>query len=92
MNKTEKPIERALRDGVKKRGGVAIKLWPFSQAGLPDRLVLLPVGRVYFVETKAPGKRPRPEQTIVHGRLRAMGFVVEVLDTLEGVQEFLKSV
>ena len=48
--------------------------------GMPDRMILLPGGRIGFVEVKAPGKKPRPLQVKRHGQLRALGFPVFVLD------------
>ena len=48
--------------------------------GMPDRMILLPGGRIGFVEVKAPGKKPRPLQIKRHGQLRALGFPVFVLD------------
>ncbi|HHD7566826.1 TPA: VRR-NUC domain-containing protein, partial [Escherichia coli] len=54
---------------------------------VPDRIVLLPGGRIVFVECKAPGKPPRPDQLREHERLRKLGFTVVVLDSknLEGI-------
>ena len=48
--------------------------------GLPDRIVLLPGGRMGFVEVKAPGKKARPLQESRHGLLRSLGYRVYVLD------------
>ena len=56
---------------------------------MPDRLVLLPGGRVIFVEVKAPGMRPRPLQLRVHELLRRLGFVVHVLDGAEQIEAVL---
>lgn len=56
-----------------------------SYAGLPDRLVLLPKSRIMFVELKAPGQKPSRLQEVVHARIRGLGFVVHVLDSMEGV-------
>jgi hypothetical protein len=47
---------------------------------MPDRIVLLPGGHIGFVEVKAPGERPRPQQLARHGLLRGLGFKVYVLD------------
>lgn len=82
---------RVLGDGVKAAGGLSIKLAPIV-AGLPDRLVLLPGGRLFFVETKAPGGRLRPVQRVMHARLGGLGFPVVVLSSPEGVRAWLSSV
>lgn len=79
----ESKIEKVLSDEVKKRKGLCIKLLPLYFAGLPDRLVLLPNGIMFFCELKAEGKKPRRVQELVHERLRALGFSVEVADSAQ---------
>lgn len=88
----EKQIEKHLVARVKAMGGMAVKFPPLFLAGFPDRIVLLPGGRVVFVELKAPGERPRALQEQVHGKLRRLGFRVEVLDGREAVDNFLRSI
>lgn len=56
----EKEIEQYLRKMVMKTGGMALKFVSPGIAGMPDRLILYPSGKLYFVELKAPGKEPRP--------------------------------
>ncbi|EES5143852.1 VRR-NUC domain-containing protein, partial [Escherichia coli] len=58
-----------------------------GRRSVPDRIVLLPGGRIIFVECKSPGKPPRPDQLREHERLRKLGFTVVVLDSknLEGI-------
>ena len=83
----ESTIEKHLVAEVKKAGGIAYKFLSPGRRAVPDRLVLLPGGRAVFVECKAPGEKPRPEQVREHERLRARGFTVVVLDSknLEGI-------
>lgn len=85
----EKLIEKKLREGVKKLGGLALKIYCVSFTGLPDRLVLLPGGRVKWVEVKTTGKKPTPRQLAVHHQLERLGFPVWVIDTEAQVNEFL---
>ena len=54
-------------------------VWPGLDE-MPDRLAILPGGRMAFVEVKAPGKKPRPLQEARHRMLRRLGFMVYVLD------------
>ena len=77
----ENLIEKHLVAEVKKAGGVAFKFVSPGRRSIPDRIVLLPGGRIIFVECKSPGKPPRPDQVREHGRLRALGFTVVVLDS-----------
>ena len=81
----EKTIERKLTDAVKKRGGMAPKFTSPGFDGMPDRIVLLPGGRMAFVEVKAPGKIPRPLQEARHRLLRSLGFQVYVLDDVDQI-------
>ena len=59
---------------------MAVKFVSPGLDGMPDRLALLPGGRMAFVEVKAPGKKPRPLQEARHRMLRRLGFKVYVLD------------
>ena len=86
----EASIERRLSRKVKAAGGLALKFTSPGWAGAPDRLVLLPGGKIVFVELKAPGRKPRPLQLKRHDELRALGFQVEVIDMPEGVDEFIR--
>lgn len=89
---SEKNIERKLVEVVKKAGGLCIKLLTSQYIGLPDRLCLFPKGRIIFVELKSTGQKPRKIQVLVHNRLRALGFRVEVIDTINDVINFINSV
>lgn len=83
----ESLIEKHLVAEVKRAGGHAYKFVSPGRRGVPDRIVLLPGGRIVFVECKAPGQKPRSEQLREHERLRALGFNVVVLDSknMEGI-------
>ena len=60
--------------------------------GMPDRLVLLPFGKVAFVEVKAPNKKPRPLQKARHRLLKKLGFKVYVLDDAEQIGEIIDEI
>lgn len=76
----EKEIEKKLSFEAKKRGGLAVKFVSPGFDGMPDRILLMPEGKMAFVEVKAPGKHPRPLQMARHKLLRSLGFLVFVLD------------
>lgn len=86
----EKKIEKKLRLEVDKLGGIAIKLQSQYYTGLPDRMILMPGGRIRFAEIKTTGKKPTPRQNIVHQELRGLGFQVDVIDNEAGLQRFLE--
>lgn len=88
----KKIIEQHLVKAVKNSGGIAPKLVCPGFDGMPDRLVLLPVGKIGFVEVKAPGKEPRPLQVARHGLLRRLGFKVYVLDAPEQIGGILDEI
>ena len=89
---SEKLLEKKLREIVKIAGGLAVKLVAVSFSGLPDRLILLPGGKVCFVEVKSTGKKLSPQQLVVKNFLESIGFKVWVVDTDETLQEFKKSI
>ena len=88
----EKTIEQHLVKAVKNSGGIAPKLVSPGYDGMPDRLVLLPGGKIGFVEVKAPGKEPRPLQVARHELLRRLGFKVYVLDDPEQIGGILDEI
>lgn len=87
---TEKQIDTYLVTSVKALGGWAVKFEPIHVAGFPDRICLLPGGRIFFVEVKAPGKSPRALQLVIMDKLKALGFDVYVIDSLESLNGLIK--
>ena len=88
----EKSIELKLTRMVKKLGGICPKWVSPGFDGVPDRIVLLPGGRIAFVEVKAPGKEPRPLQIARHSLLRQLGFQVFILDDPEQIGGILDAI
>lgn len=86
----EKDIESYLRDKVKELGGKAYKWVSPGNAGVPDRLVFLPNGRIILVELKAPGRKPTQLQLKRHAELKSLGVEVYVIDTKEKVDDFIE--
>lgn len=67
--------------------------WKFVSpgvAGVPDRIVILPWGRVVFVELKAPGKRLRKLQKVRREQLKEQNVDVWVIDSKEKVDKFVQ--
>ena len=88
----EKEIEKKLTQAVKHMGGICPKLVSPGFDGMPDRIVLLPKGRMAFVEVKAPGESPRPLQMARHRLLRRLGFQVYILDSVEQIGVILDEI
>ena len=79
----ERDVERALIRAVRKAGGMCLKFVSPGYAGVPDRLCLLPGGRIFFAEVKRPGVKPRALQLKRHSELRRLGMEVYVIDSKE---------
>lgn len=88
----EREIEQKLIDAVKAAGGVCWKFVSPSTAGVPDRIILMPMERIAFVEVKAPGERPRKLQLARHRLLRRLGFKTFVLDNPEQIGGILDEI
>ena len=94
MTKLEKDIELNLTAMVERHGGLCLKWVCPGWAGVPDRILLLPGGRVCFVETKRPkGGRLSALQKWWQKRLTSLGFFSGVvwanadIDALEKIIE-----
>ena len=85
-------VERKLITAVKKRGGICPKWVCPGCDGMPDRMVLLPNGKIGFVEVKAPGEKPRALRLARHRMLRKLGFLVFVLDDPQQIGGILDAV
>lgn len=77
----ENEIETKLVAAVKAVGGICWKFTSPGTAGVPDRIVLMPSGRIGFVEVKAPSKKPRPLQQLRIKTLQRLGFKAFILDS-----------
>ena len=86
----EREIEAFLRKMVIKQGGLCLKFVSPAWEGAPDRIILFPGGKIFFVEVKRPGERPRPLQLKRHEELRKLGFSVYVIDGKEQVRDLIQ--
>lgn len=88
----EANVEKYLIRYVKDKGGLCLKFISASMRGLPDRMVILPQGKIFFVELKAKGKKPSPEQTRVHKLFSSLGVKVYTADSKEKVRSVVDEV
>ena len=85
----ESKIEAHLVQRVKALGGEVRKVKWIGRNSAPDRLVMIK-GNSFWAELKAPGEKPTPAQTREHERMRRMGQRIEVIDSIEQIENLLK--
>lgn len=91
MTQLEKDIERRLVRKVESRGGMCLKWVCPGWSGVPDRVVLLPEGRIVFVELKRPkGGRMSAVQKWWAHKLVGLGFDYELIRSNEDLALFIR--
>ena len=84
----EKDIEKLFRDEIKKAGGKAYKFTSPGNDGVPDRIVMLPGGRIVFVELKTDTGKLSKLQELQCRQIAELGQTVRVLHGLAEVRDF----
>lgn len=94
MKKSEKEIEAYLVRSVKNKNGLCMKWTSPGNAGVPDRIIMIPGGKVYFVELKAEGKKENlsPLQKNFIRKLKSLNCDVRVIASFKEVDNFIKEV
>lgn len=90
---TEKTLESRLVKKVKKRGGIAYKFTSPGHIGMPDRIVILPNGKIGFVEVKKPGYGilSKVQENIIK-KLMFLGCKCFILDDPNRIEEILDNI
>ena len=88
----EKEVEKFLVREVKKIGGVSFKFISPGNAGVPDRIVILPTGKVVFVELKTDKGKLTKLQEVQIKKISDLGADARVLRGVEGVKEFINEI
>lgn len=89
MTILEREIEAKLRLMVVRAGGKCLKWVCPGWSGVPDRIVLLPHGRIVFVELKRPkGSKVSELQRWWAKELRALGFKYEKVKNVDDLANF----
>ena len=94
MKKSEREIEAYLAKSVKNKKGLCMKWTSPGNAGVPDRIVIVPGGYIHFVELKAEGKRENlsPLQKNFIQKLKNLNCDVSVIASFQEVDKFIKEV
>ena len=88
---SEKEIESYLVRKIKNKKGIAYKFTSPGNSGVPDRICMLPNGKIFFVELKSPGKKPRALQVNQIRKITNLGQRVYVVDSKEMVDRVLEN-
>lgn len=88
MAQLESNLEARMRRGVRRIGGKLYKLAP-TVKGIPDRMVILPGGRLFLVELKAAGGTLSPKQRLVHAEMAELGTHVTVLTGADEIDRWI---
>lgn len=88
----EKEVEKFLLREVKKIGGVSFKFISPGNAGVPDRIVMLPNGKVVFVELKTDKGKLTKLQEVQIKKISNLGADARVLRGIEEVKEFINEI
>lgn len=86
---SEKYIERQFADHCKKLGWLCLKYYNPITSGYPDRIIIMPGGRVAFAEIKTRGKHAAALQRIRMEELHGMGVPARVIDSMEAAEKFI---
>ena len=86
----ESEIEARLVKLVRGRGGLCYKFVSPGNRGVPDRIVITPDGRVFFVELKSQTGRLSELQKFQKSELEKRNVTVRVLNSVAAVQEFVE--
>lgn len=86
---SEKSIERYLVGECEKRGWLCLKYSNMTEAGYPDRLIVMDGGLTAWCELKSAGRQMRPIQQRRYEQLTAMGHIVNVCDSRAAVDDYI---
>jgi len=79
---TEAKIEKKVCEYAQRNGWLTYKFSSPANRGVPDR-IFIRRGVALFIEFKAPGKKPTKFQKFTHEKLKAQGFTVHVIDSID---------
>ena len=87
----ESAIEKWMKRKIEEKGGRFYKWVSPGCRGVPDRIMIMPGGRIAFVELKADHGRLSRIQARMHGILRRLGCMVYVVRGMDEAKAFMKA-
>lgn len=88
----ESELESILVSEIRKAGGRSYKWVSPGNSGVPDRIVFLPGGKVFFVELKTDSGKVSAQQKIQINRIQSLGQDVRVVRGIRGLIDFFYAV
>lgn len=85
----EAKLEAKLKRKIEALGGQCFKWVSPGKKGIPDRIIFLPGGRIFLVETKWGKNGLSPQQRLIHKILHSLGIQVHVIGTEEQLNTFI---
>lgn len=87
----ESTLEQSARKYVRSLGGQLFKWVCPGETGVPDRICILPGGRIIFVELKRPGRKDgcSERQKKMFRVLSSLGCEVWLINSLDDLKERL---
>ena len=79
----ERDIEKRVKEYARSKGFLAYKFTSPGHIGVPDGLLISPVGFVIFMEFKQTGKKPTAMQQREIDRINQHGVLALVVDSVE---------
>lgn len=89
----ESTLEQAVRKCIRSLGGRCYKWVCPGENGVPDRICILPGGKIIFIELKRPGRKDgmSARQKKIFRVLKALGCKVWRIDNLEDLKARLEN-
>lgn len=91
LMKPEETIEQYLRTRAEQLGFLCYKFTSPGNNGVPDR-ILIGHGSTIFIETKAPGEKPRKLQEKVIERINNHGGIAMFVDNKNDIDTILEAI
>lgn len=83
LNPLEKDIEKRVCDYAKSLKMLVYKFTSPSRRSVPDRMFILPGGKVFWIEFKRKGQSPTAAQTVEISKMQLQGASVYVADSVD---------
>ncbi|MBG9209441.1 VRR-NUC domain-containing protein [Mammaliicoccus sciuri] len=89
---SEKSIENHLKTNIERLNGFCLKWVAPGTKGVPDRIILMPNGKTYFVELKTKKGRTSPTQKYIHKKFKEIDHHVYIINSKQAVDKFIEEV